>query len=285
MKKLFLIGISVLLLSACAELLNLLKIAQIEKPTASVTNTQITGLSFSQADLLIDIKINNPNDVGIDLAGLNFDLKINNNSLLSGNKKDPLNILAKGSNTIQLPLSLKYADIYGALTSLLEEDKSTYQFDGVLSFDLPALGMVNIPISKSGELPLLKPPKIKIKKLSLKSFSYSSAYFDLDISVSGSGGVPLFIDNFSYGLNVAGNVWIGGESYRKIDLNDNEEKVITVPFKLDFISMGRAVYDIVASSSNFDYSLDGSMNISSDNPLLKAAEISFKDLNKIAITK
>lgn len=285
MKKLLLIGLSVFLLSSCAELLNLITMANIKKPIASVINTKITRLSFSQADLLIDIKVDNPNNTGIDLAGMDFNLKVNNNSILSGNKNDSLKIPANGSSTIQIPLTVKYEDLYKVFTSLAGDDKSSYQFECGLSFDLPILGLVNIPISKSGELPLLKSPKVKIKKLRLKTFSYSAAYFDLDISVSGSGGIPLVIDNLSYDFSVAGNMWIGGESLRKIALNNEQENVITIPFKLDFISMGRAVYDIVAGSSKFDYDLKGRFNISSENPLLKASEISFKDLNKIAITK
>jgi len=285
MKKILLLGVAIILLNGCAELLNLLKMANIKKPTASVTSTKITGLSFTQADLLIDIKIDNPNNVEINLAGMNFDLKINNNSLLSGNKNDPLTIVANGSNSILVPLTLKYKDIYKIVTSLAEDAKSTYQFSGGLDFDLPVLGMVNILISKSGELPMLKMPKVKIKKLSLKSFSFNAAYFDLDIAVAGSGGIPLFIDNFAYEFNVGGNMWIGGESHRKVALNDKSENVITVPFKLNFISMGKAVYDLVAGSGNFDYTLDGSMNISTDNPLINAAEVSFKELSKISITK
>lgn len=285
MKKILVLGLSVLLLSSCAELLNIFKMANIKKPTASVTNTKITGLSFKQADLLIDIKIDNPNTVGIDLAGMDFDLKINNKSLLSGNKNEPMQIVANGSNTIQVPLSLKYDDIYKIVTSLAGDGQSTYQFSGGLNFDLPVLGIVHIPISKSGELPLLKIPDVKIKKLILKSFSFSAAYFDLEISVSGAGGVPLFIDNLSYNFNVGGKMWIGGETHRRIDLNNQKENVITVPFKLDFLSMGKAAYDIVAGSADFDYSLDGSMNISSDNPLLKAAEVNFNDLSKIVISK
>ena len=59
-----------------------------------------------------DIKIDNPNNIAIDLAGLDYGLKINQSSLFSGTKNDPLNIGAKGSSTIQIPLSLKYEDIY-----------------------------------------------------------------------------------------------------------------------------------------------------------------------------
>ncbi len=285
MKRAFIAFSIIFFLSGCAELLQILKQSTMQKPTASVVDTKLTGLSFSQADLLFSVKIDNPNNVAINLAGMDYGLKINNNSLFSGTKNDPLNIGALGSSTIQIPLSLKYEDIYKTVKALTGKDKSTYTFEGGVSFDLPVLGKFRLPLSKSGELPLLKLPKINVKDISLKSLSWSGAAMQLDIAVKGNGGLNLFVDNLSYGLNIAGKKWVGGTVTDKIAVNSSGEKIVSIPFKLDFISMGRALYDIVTGDAELSYNLDGAMNISSDNPLLKAASFSFEDLSKIKISK
>ncbi len=285
MKRILLLLTFTFILSGCAELLQLLQQSNIQKPSASVIDAKLSGLSFSKADLLFDIKIDNPNNVGINLAGLDYGLKINNFSLFSGTKDDPLNIAAKGSSTIQVPLSLKYDDIYKTVKTLTGQDKSTYTFEGGVSFDLPVLGKIRLPLSKSGELPLLKLPKIKVKNISMESLSWSGASMKLDIAVKGTGGINLFIDKLSYGLNIAGKNWVSGTTNNKIAINTAGEKVVSIPFKLDFLSMGRAVYDIVTKDAELGYNFDGDMNISSDNPLLKAANFSFEDLSKIKIKK
>jgi LEA14-like dessication related protein len=265
--------------------MQLLQMTNIKNPHVSVTDTKISGLSFTQADLLMDIKIDNPNNVGIDLAGMNFDLKINNQSLLSSFKNDPLQIGANGTNTIQLPLTLKYEDIYRIITSLGAKEQSDYQFEGNVNFNLPVLGAVSIPVSKSGRLPLIKMPQIKVKKINLKSFAWSSAQLEMDIVVAGGGGLPLLIDNLNYGLKVGGALWVDGALKEPIAVSGTGEKIISIPFKLDFLTMGKSVYDIVAGNAGFDYSFLGDMNISADNPLLKAVKLSFSDLNKIALTR
>ena len=112
MKRFLILITFTFILSGCAELLQLLQQSTMKKPKVTVIDTKLTGLSFSKVDLLFDIKIDNPNSVEISLAGLDYGLKINGNSHFSGTKNDPLNIGAKGSSTIQIPLSLKYADIY-----------------------------------------------------------------------------------------------------------------------------------------------------------------------------
>ncbi|KAA3615074.1 MAG: hypothetical protein D8M58_11520 [Calditrichaeota bacterium] len=271
--------------TGCAELLQLLQQSSVQKPTASVTATKLTGLSFTKADLLFDIKINNPNGIAIDLAGLDYGLKINESSLFSGTKNDPLNIEAKGSSTIQIPLSLKYDDIYKTVKSLTGKGKSSYTFEGGLSFDLPVLGKIRLPLSKTGELPLLKLPKVKLKDISMKNLSWSGASMQLDIAVKGSGGLDLFVDNLAYGLKIAGKNWVSGKVTDKIAVNSSGEKIVSIPFKLDFLSMGKAVYDIATGDAELNYNFDGDMNISSDHPLLKAANFSFEDLSKIKISK
>jgi len=284
--KRFLIFVSLIFfITGCAELLQLLQQSSMKKPTASVIDAKMTGLSFSQADLLFDIKIDNPNNVAISLAGLDYGLQINKNSLFSGTKNDALNIDAKGFSTIQIPLSLKYEDIYKTVKTLTSQDKSSYTFNGGVSFDLPVLGKFRIPLSKTGELPLLRLPKIKVKDISMKSLSWSGAEMQLDIAVKGNGGLNLLVDKLSYGLNIAGKKWVGGDVTKKISVNSLGEKVVSVPFKLDFLSMGKAVYDIATGDAELNYNFDGDMNISSDHPLLKAANFSFEDLSKIKISK
>jgi len=68
-------------LTGCAELA---KHAETIKPTAELTGASLAGINFEQADLVFDLAIDNRNPVDIDLAGLNYDFKIDNHSLLSG---------------------------------------------------------------------------------------------------------------------------------------------------------------------------------------------------------
>ena len=246
-------------LNGCAEILKILQQSNIQKPTVQITNSKITGLSFTQADLMFDVQINNPNTVSVNLAGMDYALKINQNSLFSGNKTDALAIAAQGASSVQIPVTLKYEDIYKAVSDLSGKKNSTYTFDGGLSFNLPVLGNVRLPISTTGEIPLLKLPKVKVKSINLDSFSWSGASLNLNIAVAGNGGMDLLLDNLSYGLNIGGKNWINGSTNKQQKLSADSEQIISVPFKLDFLQMGRTVYDIIKGDATLDYSLTGDM--------------------------
>jgi LEA14-like dessication related protein len=285
MKKLVIFGFILIALSGCAELLNLLKMSSIKKPTAQITDTKVSGLSFSEIDLMFDVKIDNPNNVAVDLAGLDYNLKINNNALVNGDQKEPLSINAMGSSDLKIPVSINYNDLYQAIKSLKEQDDSEFAFTGGLSFNLPVLGNVRVPISASGTIPLLKLPKIKVNKVALKSYSWSSASLELDMEISNNAGMNLVFDKLNYGLAIAGQSWVDGIITEKISLNPNGKKNVKIPFKLNFIEMGRSLYDIIVGDEELNYSLEGSADVLIDNPLFKKETFEFKDLSKIKIFK
>ena len=97
-----------LFLTSCAEMT---KYAEVIKPTAKLTGTRLANINFDQADLVFDLAIDNQNPVAIDLAGLKYDLKIEDQSLVSGVTAEGLRIDAASSSTVHLPVTLKIDDL------------------------------------------------------------------------------------------------------------------------------------------------------------------------------
>ncbi len=64
---------------SCSTLNSILNQMNVKKPTVNITNAKISNLSFNDLDLVFDIQINNPNTIGIYLAGFDYELLINEN--------------------------------------------------------------------------------------------------------------------------------------------------------------------------------------------------------------
>ncbi len=287
MKKLSIIALflSVFMLAGCSELLQFLQLSKVEKPTARVSSARITSLSFSEAQILVDIQLQNPNNLSIKLAAMDYDLSINEFSLISGNKDDELSIAARDSSLVQLPFTLRYDDLYNSLKSLSGKDTSSYNFSGGLSFDVPVLGQVRVPVSKSGILPLLRLPKVNLEKLKLNTVSWTGADLQLDVSVESFGGLELFVDKLDYSLQVNGRKWLDSAINKRIDLAQEGKKIISIPFKLDFLEMGRSAYDAIMGDAPLSYDFSGLIKVGSENPLLKDASFNFEDLSSVELWK
>ena len=127
---------------SCANLSQLLNQMNIKQPVAKVSDAKLTALSFEKVDLLFGIDISNPNSIGIALDGFDYDLLLNDNSFITGEQTEKLNIAAGKTSRVNFPVSLKFTDIYAMYTSLRNIDSTKYQVKLGLIFNLPVLGRI-----------------------------------------------------------------------------------------------------------------------------------------------
>lgn len=286
MKLLKIIFIIVIInFTSCAVLDSILKQTNIQKPGVQFSNAKISGLSFDKIDLLFDIKIDNPNSVGIDLAGFDYELLLNQNSFISGQQKDEVKIKARGENTIQLPVSLKFVDIYKTIADLKNKNNSKYQIKCGLNFNLPILGNTRIPISKSGDIPLLKLPKIDINSVKLDKLNFTGADLTLEVKLSNSNSFSMLLNKFNYNFKVNGNNWINGTATQNKSVSQNGESIIKLPISLNFLQMGSSVYQMISGGKNLNYNFTGDLDIKNSHPLLDKLHLPFNESGKIDILK
>jgi len=148
------IVVCLLFLVVCCS--TLWKYIRIRKPELEVRKVAFKDISFKSVDLEVLVKVYNPNKLSVTMSGFDYDLSVNNVSLLTGNEKTRLTIEALGENVITIPLKLFFKDLRKTFKTLKTSANSGYTITCKLYFDLPLLGKIEIPVSKRGELPFLK---------------------------------------------------------------------------------------------------------------------------------
>jgi LEA14-like dessication related protein len=277
--------ITVFSINQCAEMINILNQANIQKPVVNLSDVKMTGLSFDSVDLLFHIDIDNPNNVGIKLAGFDYDLQIEDNSFISGKQDNGLAIKANGSEIIKLPLTLKFKDIYNTFSIVKDLDSVQYKLNSGLSFNLPVLGDIRIPVTKSGNIPTLKLPSINFKKLKMDQIKLTGADLTLQINIDNHNAFAFILKNIDYKLNVAGTQWIDGKMNQSMNISAKQENIINIPISLNFLSMGQSVYNIVNGNQSLNYSLKGNADMGSSLPLLGDFNIPFNQTGNTNIDK
>ena len=135
-------------LSSCSAIENLVR-----QPDVTLTDVRLTSASLSGADLLFRFRVDNPNSRGMVLDGIGYKLRLNDEPMLEGRHDERIEIAA-GQSTVELPMSLGYADLYRVIRSLAASDKPTYAIDAEFSFTVPILGVITVPLSRRGEVPI-----------------------------------------------------------------------------------------------------------------------------------
>lgn len=128
--------------------------ADVVQPAVDVTDVKLLGTTLTGADLLFEFRVDNPNAVALVLDAIGYKLRLNGQPLLDGRRDQRTRIAANGRSTVELPVTLRYEDVYRVIRSFEGRQRPDYALDADFRFDVPILGAVTVPVTKRGEIPL-----------------------------------------------------------------------------------------------------------------------------------
>ncbi len=280
-----LILISIIFITSCAELLQILSQASIQQPTVKLRETKLTGWSFEGVELNFSLAVDNPNPVGIHLAGFDYELILADQSFITGNQNEGVDIAANGQRQVEIPVQLTFRKIYDTFSALKNADSLNYQLKTGFSFDLPVLGAVRIPVQTSGALPNLRLPSLEIKGLKLNTLNLSGADLDLKLTINNPNALKLLVNSLDYNVAVGGRSWLKGKTSKLVQITGKGESTLTLPVKLSFSEMGTSIYQVLSGSNSLEYSFDGLADVGADNPIFKPVKLPLNTAGSVRITK
>jgi LEA14-like dessication related protein len=264
--KTFIISITCFTLYGCAELA---KHTETLRPTAQITGARLANINFDQADIIFDLAIENQNPIAIDLAGLDYDFKIENQSLISGVSSQAVELKANATTPVQLPVTLKFDDLNKLSGDVWKKDNVTYDLNTTVNVLLPVIGKYAVPLRKTGKLPVPRVPDVKIKSINLKNLSFSSAEIVAQLEINNPNNFNLGLKNFNYQLNVNHKKWGQGNISQASTIPKKGKGFIEIPVTLDLMSTGTAMFSMLQSKTPLEYQLTGDATIDTGIELLR----------------
>ncbi len=158
-----LIACVLLFLSGCAALYGLK-----EDPKISVADIRIQDIRAMEGIFLIKLRVMNPNDVPLDLHGINCTLELNKRHFANGISDSSQTVPAFGSTVVPVEVYASVLDMVASVADLLHtagkpstKDKPVpYLLKGVVRIGVHGFKR-EVPFKSSGELSLkgLTPPR------------------------------------------------------------------------------------------------------------------------------
>ncbi|MGE5256895.1 MAG: LEA type 2 family protein [Hyphomicrobiales bacterium] len=123
--------------SAATALLALLMLAgcagigkPLETPRISLANIQVQESKGLETAFLVQLRVMNPNDVDLDIRGVDCDLEINDKPFAYGISNTPVKVPAFGSETLPITVYSSVLDIVKSLLGLPQREDLTYKLKG-----------------------------------------------------------------------------------------------------------------------------------------------------------
>lgn len=260
------------LIAGCATLDQVGQVLEGRKPTAHVTGVKLTGLDAEGVNLAFDVNVDNPNPVGISLAGLDYDLKLLGSRFLQGEQPMGMKLAANGSSQVQIPLRLGFQQLLKTYQQLKSADQAAYQVDLGMGFDVPVLGRVRVPVSYKGKFPVPRMPQVKLRSLDVQKLSMSGASLLMQLQVDNPNAFSLLLDKLDYNLKLNGFDVGGGRVDKSLNIKQGGQGVIGLPVSLDFAQTGMGLYKALLGGG-INYDLSGSVDAASSNTMLQSFRI------------
>lgn len=130
----------------------------IKLPSLSVKGLNVKKLSFSSADLELDVSINNPNAFGINLENVDYNLEINGLTSISGALKQAFQIEKGSTETVKIPISINLLQLgMSAYQAISNKENFEYTISGsaLVDTDLPVFKSSAFNFDKSGLVNIL----------------------------------------------------------------------------------------------------------------------------------
>ncbi|MFA5669257.1 MAG: LEA type 2 family protein [Balneolaceae bacterium] len=274
----FLVAISF----SCATLQDM---AKTQKPTVSIVDFNLTNFSLQDVELTFDMEVDNPNPFAVTLANYDYDLQFNSLSFIKGEQTTNSSVKANSKSIVQIPVSFGFQELYELFGSLKDKDDTEFTFAANAGVEAPILGLISIPFSKTGTLPVVKLPSIKVGGLKLANLSFTKAEFEIELDIENPNGFNLNFNELSYDLAFNGLPAITGKSSSGIEVAKKSTSSIKLPLSVSLFQLGASAKKAIIDGEAFSYSLTGKTDVGSSLPFFKTSTFNFDRDGVVPILK
>ena len=233
-------------------------------PEVTLVGAELTGVSFNYAELVVDVAIDNPNAIAIDLAGFDYRLRADGRTLLEGEQDSGLELAAQDRTTISIPLRIAFGNLAGVLGSLSGRDAIDYDVRLGLDFDVPVLGRRHAVVETEGTLPVPQRPRISLRSLQLQRLDFGGAELRASLDIANPNAFALRLERLDYRLEVNGEAWARGSTTAPLRVAPEGRGTLTLSLAVDFEQVGSRAYTLLARGQPLDYRLRATLQASAE---------------------
>jgi LEA14-like dessication related protein len=251
-----LVLLSGMLLGGCQSLDDLLEAAP--KPTARIAGAKLQGLSLEKVDLVFDVEVSNPYGVSLPLVELGYAIGSAGQRIVDGNVKPSGAVPANGSKVIQVPAGIKFASLTTALKGVRPGWVVPYTADLNLGVDAPVVGRMNLPLSRSGELPVPAVPEVSLVAFDIGALSLDQVGATARLRVKNTNRFDLDLARLGLELALGGKQVARTSLASKARLTPGQSATLDVPVSFSPRSAGTGVLNLLRATEA-GYGISGSL--------------------------
>ncbi|MFS8027253.1 putative Late embryogenesis abundant protein, LEA_2 subgroup [Helianthus anomalus] len=130
------------------------KVANMEKPEATVKNVDLKGVSTECITYKADVNVSNPYSTSIPICQISYTFKSADRVIAEGTIPDPGSLKAEADTMLDVEVKVPHSVLASLVKDIGADWDIDYELNIILTVDLPIFGNFNIPVNSKGEVKL-----------------------------------------------------------------------------------------------------------------------------------
>jgi LEA14-like dessication related protein len=238
-----------LTVSGCATMQQL-----IDPPEVRFKGMHIGDISLFDATPVFTFELINFNPMGLSIRNMTYNLKINDRKFVKGVTGQDQRLKAGGSETVELPITFNFLDLYETLSEFQSAETAAYDLSGAIG-----VGPFSIPYRADGQFEVPKLPKISVEGVRVDRLSAAGASLVFDLRLKNENSFSLHPKGLDYAVKLEGIEMAEGKVREIGPISDRGATRLQIPLHVDFMELGRSALSALGGSSA-DYEIAGKLN-------------------------
>ncbi len=119
-------------------------------PTVQVKGVNIVSMTFTGARLSLELEISSQTPTRLDMKKVTYRVVLGGMKLLDGKRENVVIPADKETQIIEIPVTVDFMTLGKSAMGLLTQGSIDYELTGDMEFDIPKVGLKNIPFKKTG---------------------------------------------------------------------------------------------------------------------------------------
>lgn len=122
-----------------------------QKPEVELNNVYVKDANLSGATIVLVFDVENPNDKEIAVKEIGYTVYVGGKHLTTAKTDREISIPAKQIKGVEVPLPIKYKDLFANISEILSAGQLKYKVQGDAKFSI-----LSVPFAKEGSVELPK---------------------------------------------------------------------------------------------------------------------------------
>jgi LEA14-like dessication related protein len=224
---------------------------------------KIEKLDFTGVDILLSVDVENPNPFPVPFPETEYNYAVRNSNFITGTVEQS-GSLAAGLTPVNIRLRVVYSDLYRNFSALGSAGEAFSLFSLSSQLSLPGYDREKISLDISGTLPLLKPPVLSFRGITVKNISLSRIDLEFGLDVENPNGFNLGIRDLDYSLTVNNTPWTQGKVSESPELSAGRKTTIPVTVSINTPALVKDLTTLITQGMDVTYDLRGNLALSSN---------------------